>query len=112
MVAAIRNWYQSITDVRREEFAPVALMFVYGFLALTSYYVIKPARNSVFLDRLGADNLPYVYILTAVFVTLVMLVYSRYVDRIRQLALLLATFAFLASNLLLFWWLLAFAAGT
>ncbi len=95
-----------MTDIRRDEFAPVALMFVYGFLALTSYYLIKPARNSVFVDRVGADNLPYVYILTAIVATLVMLLYSRYVDRIGRLTLLLGTFAFLAANLFLFWWLL------
>ncbi|MFQ5889523.1 MAG: Npt1/Npt2 family nucleotide transporter [Gemmatimonadota bacterium] len=106
MLTAIRSWSKSLTDIRRDEIVPVALMFVYGFLALTSYYVLKPVRNSVFVDRVGADNLPFVYILTAIFVAVVMLGYSRYVDRVRQLPLLLGTFAFLASNLILFWWLL------
>ena len=106
MASAIRGWYRSLTDVRREEVVPVTLMFVYGFLALTSYYLLKPVRNSIFVDRVGADNLPYVYILTAIFVGIVMLGYSRYVDRVRQVTLLLGTFGFLISNLLLFWWLL------
>ena len=106
MVSAVRSWYGSLTDIRREEVVPVALLSGYGFLALTSYYLLKPARNSVFVDRVGADNLPYVYILTAILVAIVMLGYSRYVDRVRQVVLLLGTFGFLISNLLLFWWLL------
>lgn len=106
MRSAVREWYESMTDVRRDELLPVVLLFVYGLFALTSYYVLKPARNSIFVDRVGADNLPYVYILTAVVVAVVMLGYSRYVDRLRHVTLLLGTFAFLASNLLFFWWVL------
>ena len=85
-------------------------MSLYFFLVITSYYVIKPVRNSLFLERLGADNLPYVYIITALFVGVIVSFYSRYADRIGRQALVLGTMAFLASNLLLFWWLLR--AGT
>jgi len=106
MRSAIIAWYDSVTDIRRDEIKPVALMFVYGFLAMTSYYILKPARNSVFVDRVGAHNLPYVYILTAIFVSIVMLGYSRYVDRVKYITLLLGTFAFLAANLFAFWWFL------
>lgn len=105
-MSTAREWVRSFTDVREGEFKVVGLMLLYGFLALTSYYVVKPARNAVFVERLGADNLPYVYILTAVVVSLVMVVYSRYVHRIGHLTLLLGTFAFLASNLVAFRWLL------
>ena len=73
---------------------------------MTSYYVVKPVRNSVFVDRVGAANLPYVYILTALIVSVIMVFYSRWVDRIGHKTLLLGTFAFLASNLLIFRWLL------
>ena len=102
MARTIRGWFRSITNVQSGEVAPVGLMFAYGFLAMTSYYILKPIRNSVFIDRVGADNLPYVYILTAIVVTLVMVVYSRYVDRLREIALLLGTFAFLGACILLF----------
>jgi len=102
----IRKWIRAFTGAEREEYLPVALMGTYGFLAMTSYYLIKPARNSVFVDRVGADNLPYVYILTAVLVTVVVLVYSRYVDRIGERTLLLGTFAFLTAGQVFFWWIL------
>src|SRR5688572_18051592 len=108
MAGVVRSWFDTLTDVRREEARPLILMILYGFLAMTSYYVVKPVRNAVFVDRVGADNLPYVYILTAIVVSVIMVAYSRYVHKIGHKTLLLGTFAFLASNLLAFRWLLGF----
>lgn len=108
----LKDWLRVATDVRREEIVPAALMFVYGFLALSSYYIAKAVRNAVFVQRVGADNLPYVYIMTAIFVTLVMVVYSRFVDRVKQTTLLQCTFAFMIGSLLLFWWLLRGESAT
>ena len=106
MSKAIRSWFDALTDVRRDELRPLILMIVYGFLAMTSYYVVKPVRNAVFLDRVGAANLPYVYMATALIVSVIMVFYSRWVDRIGHKTLLLGTIGFLASNLVLFRWLL------
>lgn len=106
MGLAIREWVGSLTDVRRDEWKHVVLMLLYGFLALTSYYVVKPARNAVIVDRLGTQNLPLVYIATAAVITAVMILYSRWVDRVGRLRLLLGTLGFLAASLLLFRWLL------
>jgi AAA family ATP:ADP antiporter len=106
MASKTASRFAALTNVNREEFRVVFLMLVYGFLAMTSYYLVKPVRNAVFIERLGAENLPYVYILTAIVVSLVMVVYSRYVNRVGHIALLVGTFVFLASNLFLFRWLL------
>ncbi len=106
MSKAIRSWFDALTDVRREEVRPLILMIMYGFMAMTSYYVVKPVRNAVFVDRVGADNLPYVYMLTAVIVSVIMVFYSRWVHKVGHKTLLIGTFAFLASNLLAFRWLL------
>ena len=106
MVSTIRSWLRSLVDIRRAEYAPVALMLGYGFLALTSYYVVKPARNSIFVDRVGADALPLVYVLTAVVVVGVMVVYSRYVERVGHLTLILSSMAGLGAATVGFWFLL------
>ena len=105
-MTSIAKWFRSLVDIRRGERMTVALMFAYGFLALTSYYVIKPARNSIFLDRVGSDMLPLIYILTAIFIIAVMVVYSRYVERIGRMTLLLGSIGFLAVTLVGFWWVL------
>jgi AAA family ATP:ADP antiporter len=106
MIHAIRRELVTILDIRPQERIRVLLLSLYFFLVITSYYVIKPVRNSLFIQRLGADNLPYVYILTALLVGLLITVYSHWADRITRRALVQRTFAFLASNLLIFWWVL------
>ena len=102
MAERIQRKIRTLIGIRPGEWQRVGLMFAYFFLVITSYYVIKPVRNSLFIERLGADNLPYVYIATALFVGVIISYYSRFADRIGRQALVLGTFAFLASSLLFF----------
>lgn len=79
------------------------------FLVVASNYLIKPVRNSLFVERVGADNLPYVYIGTALVVGLLISWYSRHVvDRLQPRRLIPITYGFLAANLLIFSWLLRY----
>lgn len=103
---ALAGWLTDLVDVRRDERVPAALMLLYGFLAMAAFYVLKPVRNSVFVDRVGADNLPYVYVVTAGVVALMMIGYSRFVKRVDRQRLIQATFAVLVASLLAFWWAL------
>ncbi len=103
---AIRKRLVAVIDIRPSERLKVVLLSLYFFLVITSYYVIKPVRNSLFIQRLGADNLPYVYIATAILVGFLITFYSRFADRITRRMLIQSTFLFLASNLVLFWWIL------
>lgn len=80
---------------------------LFFFLVTTSYYLIKPVRNALFVERVGADNLPYVYIATALVVGVLISSYARHVvDRLRPKWLIPVTYVFLAANLVLFSWLL------
>lgn len=82
----------------------MALLF---FLVIGSYYLIKPVRNSLFVQRVGADNLPFVYIGTALVIALLISWYSGHVvGRVRPRRLIAGTYIFLACNLVVFWWLL------
>ena len=49
-----------IVQLREGESTTALLMFLYSFLAMTSYNIIKPITRSEFIASLGADNLPYV----------------------------------------------------
>lgn len=101
---AVVRWVTGLVDVRKGERGPAALMALYGFLGMTAFYVMKPVRNSVFIGRVGADNLPYVYVVTAVAVAALMVGYSRYVERVDRERLVQGTFAVFAASLLAFWW--------
>ncbi len=58
-----------------------AFLFADFFLIITAYYQLKPASRSLFIEHLGADRLPYVWILTALVLGIAMLFYHRWVAR-------------------------------
>lgn len=54
-------------------------LFINFFLIITAYYQVKPASRSLFIEHLGADSLPYVWIGTAIVLAILMTVYHRMV---------------------------------
>ena len=52
------RFFKSLIDIRRGEVTLTLLMFFYYYLLLVTYYFLKPARDSLFLVRLGAEQLP------------------------------------------------------
>ncbi len=68
-------------DVRPGEGPIAALLFLFFFLAITFQYVSKPVRQSKFMDSLGAEMLPLVYLLLALCAIPTIMLYNRAVDR-------------------------------
>jgi ATP:ADP antiporter, AAA family len=64
-------------ELRPGEYRRTALLFLYFFLVVASFYILKPVRNALFLDALGAAKLPYVYLGTTALVALAMPLYTR-----------------------------------
>ena len=61
----VKKVLAGLVDVRREELPRILpLTLAYG-LVMASLYVLKPARNALFLDQLGVGQLPYVLMLVA-----------------------------------------------
>ncbi len=67
----------AIVDVRKEETVTVLLMFAYSFLAMAAYNIVKPLTRSQFIDKLGADNLPYVLLVSGIIIGFLMPGYAR-----------------------------------
>ena len=78
---------------------PISL--TYG-LVLASLYLLKPARNALFLAHLGIDNLPYVLLLVALIGGIAASVYARISVAVDIRSLIGMTFGALASVLVLF----------
>lgn len=98
--AGLKKMLGGLVDVRRQELSRVLpLTLAYG-LIMASLYVLKPARNALFLDRLGVAQLPYVLLLVALVGGGVAVLFSRLTQRIRLDRLILGTFLFLMINLL------------
>ena len=96
---------KKILDIRSGEWRNVILMFLYFFMIITSYYILKPVRNSLFLEQLGAHNLPWVYIGTAVVIGFIIAIYGKLSQLVSRKTLTLGTIIFFIFNLLIFWWL-------
>ena len=97
---------QRVFDIRQGETSRALLMFAYIFLIISCLLIVKPVRNSLFLTRFGAAQLPYVFILVAVFATLLTSFYSRYSSRVRLDRLIRNSLLTIISNLVIFWLLL------
>ncbi len=101
----------ALFDVRRRELARlVPLTTAYG-LVMASLYVLKPARNALFLDEQGIGELPYVLMLVALVGGGAALIFSRLARRWRLDRLILSTFLFLGLCLIGFRLLLPHGFG-
>ena len=92
-----------MVDVRSGEFARTGLMFSCMFLLIAAYVVMKAARDSLFLYKLGVAQLPLVYILVAIFSGTVAWLYARFFRRVPISVQLHTTFFAGGAVLLAFW---------
>jgi AAA family ATP:ADP antiporter len=53
-----------LVELRDREAPTALLMFAYSFCAMAGWNIVKPATRSQFINSLGADNLPYVQLVS------------------------------------------------
>lgn len=92
-------------DLRSGEALGAFLLFFCFFLFVTFQYATKSVRQSTFISALGAEKLPYVYLLVALLSYPILRVYSRYADRISRQGLIATTCGAIGGSMVLFWWL-------
>ncbi|MFT5366421.1 MAG: AAA family ATP:ADP antiporter [Candidatus Latescibacterota bacterium] len=95
-----------LVDIRQGEWRrllPIALAYAF---VLASVYMLKPARNALFLDKLGIGQLPYVLVLVALVGGASASLYARLTTGVRIDRLITGTFAGLAGILFVFFLLL------
>lgn len=69
--------------VRPDEQPLAWLFFAYFFLIATAHYASKSVRQASYVDALGADQLPWVYLLVALVSLPVLVLYTRLAERSR-----------------------------
>ena len=97
-----------VVETRKHETGPLLLMFVYSFLVMTSYNIVKPLTRAQFIVELGAENLPWVLLASGVIVGLLMHAYSLGVARLPPRSVLATTQVVLGGILFAFWPLFVF----
>ncbi|MCH7825518.1 MAG: MFS transporter, partial [Acidobacteria bacterium] len=83
-------------DVREGEGAIAVLLFLFFFMAITFQYVSKAVRQSKFVDSLGPEMLPVVWLILAICAIPVILLYNRAVDRFQRHNVIAGTCAVVA----------------
>ena len=61
----MKRIFGSIFEVRKGEIGITLLMFANYYLILVTYYLLKPARDSLFLVKVSPELLPLVFVITA-----------------------------------------------
>ena len=73
--------WRSLFDIRPGEYRRTIFMSLYLLFVLFSYYVLKSASESMFLNKFDIDKLPNLYILMAIFGGALAYVYSKLAAR-------------------------------
>ena len=94
-----------LVQLRDGEATTALLMFLYSFLAMTSYNIIKPITRSEFISSLGADNLPYVQFGMGVLIGFIMQAYTKAMSFVPRRWTIPITQAGMAGLLVVFWFL-------
>ncbi|MGI9303779.1 MAG: NTP/NDP exchange transporter, partial [Gammaproteobacteria bacterium] len=95
------NSSASISPARR-----ATILFANFFLIILAYYHVKPASRSLAIEYIGSDNLPYVWIGTALFLGVLVGYYHRLVEHYDRRNVVLATCVAVMALLVLFrFWL-------
>jgi AAA family ATP:ADP antiporter len=101
----LRSLLSRIIDIKPGEELIAVSLFLYFFFITSPYYIIKSLRNASYLSRVGDENLPLAYFLTAVLMGFIVNFHSRIQVRLPRSRLITSSLLFFFVNIVLFWWL-------
>ena len=100
-----RGFGRAVLGIRAGE-GPLVWLFFLNFLILTTvHFAAKTVRQAAFIDALGAEKLPWVYLAVAAISLPVLIVYSRVAARVRLPMMILAATLLHVLGLVLFFYL-------
>jgi AAA family ATP:ADP antiporter len=96
----MKKIFQKLVDVRPEEIRALWLGFLFNFLVLGSYYVLRPIRDNIGAE--GLENLSWMF--TAVLVTMLIAnaLFSTIVARMPRRRFIPMAYRFFIANLIIF----------
>jgi ATP:ADP antiporter, AAA family len=101
--SVLARWLAPIAEIRPGEGSTALLMFLYSFLAMTSYNIVKPVTRSQFISSLGADNLPWVQFAAGMVIGVLMQGYTKAMARVPRRWTIPVTQAGMIVLLVTFW---------
>ncbi len=99
--ARLKRLFSKIVDVKPEELRALWLAFVFNFVVLGGYYVIRPIRDEIGADR-GVENLPWMYTGTLIGMLIANALYATVVARMSRRRFIPIAYRFAIINLFVF----------
>jgi ATP:ADP antiporter, AAA family len=96
---------QRVVDARPDELRALGVAFVYFFLVLTSYYIIRPIRDDMGVAG-GVENLPWLFTGTLVAMIAANALFGAIVARFSRRQFIPYAYRFFLLNLVLFFFVL------
>jgi AAA family ATP:ADP antiporter len=90
-----------IVDAKPDELRALGLAFVFNFLVLGGYYVIRPIRDEI--GAAGRENLPWMFTATLLTMLVANALFSAIVARMSRRRFLPIAYRFFIANLILFY---------
>ena len=105
----MKMWFaqirEKIVDVRPNELRALALAFIFNFVILGSYYVIRPIRDDIGAAG-GLENLSWLFTATLVGMLIANALFSAIVARMSRRRFIPIAYRFFIANLVLFYLLM------
>jgi AAA family ATP:ADP antiporter len=97
----IKRVFARIVDVKPNELRALWLGFVFNFVVLGGYYVIRPIRDEIGASS-GIENLPWMFTATLIAVLIANALFSAIVGRMSRRRFIPIAYRFFIVNLLIF----------
>ena len=101
----MKRVFSKIVDVKPNEIHALLLAFVFNFVVLGGYYVIRPIRDEIGADR-GVENLPWMYTGTLIGMLIANALYAVIATRMSRRRFIPIAYRFAIANLFVFFLLM------
>jgi ATP:ADP antiporter, AAA family len=101
----VKRIFAKIVDVKANEIQALVLAFVFNFVVLGGYYIIRPIRDEIGADR-GVENLPWMYTGTLTGMLIANALYAAIVARMPRRRFIPIAYRFAIVNLFVFFLLM------
>src|SRR3954452_13366646 len=96
---------QKIVDVRPNEWGAMWLAFIFNFVVLAGYYVLRPIRDEIGATS-GVENLPWMYTFTLLGMIVANALFAAIVARMSRRRFIPIAYRFAIANLFIFFLLM------
>jgi AAA family ATP:ADP antiporter len=108
MTGFLTSLRERVVDAKPDELRALGLAFVFNFIVLGSYYVLRPIRDDIGAAG-GLENLSWMYTGTMTVMLLANGLFSALVTRLSRRRFIPIVYRFFIANLILFYLLMKFA---